>query len=76
MARTYETAGSVRGHCGHKHMSIKTAWRCYQSDSAGCKSQGGYSDRWQLIAKEDGQPSELTEDERRLWSYSSEAFDN
>lgn len=42
---TYTTEGSIRGSCGHKHRTIETARKCLQEDQAGCRSQGGYSDR-------------------------------
>lgn len=41
----YETAGSVRGSCGHRHRSEDTARRCLRHDQEGCAQQGGYSDR-------------------------------
>ena len=42
---TYTTIGPVRGNCGHAHRSIRTAVACLAADSAGCRRQGGYSDR-------------------------------
>ena len=42
---TYTTTGSVRGGCGHSHREIRTAAACLARDQAGCKAQGGYSDR-------------------------------
>lgn len=61
-ATTYTTQGSVRGCCGHQHRTIEAAQRCAARDHAGCKSQGGYSDR--SVVKSDG--SELDQDEL-LW---------
>ncbi len=43
--KTYTTDGLVRGSCGHKHRTLSGAVRCLNRDHAGCKSQGGYSDR-------------------------------
>jgi len=43
--KTYTTKGAVRGCCGHAHRSLDTALRCLARDRAGCRSQGGYSDR-------------------------------
>ncbi len=42
----YTCIGSVRGCCGHKHRSLKTAARCLDRDIKGCRKQGGYSDRY------------------------------
>lgn len=41
----WTTRGSVRGGCGHRHKTLRTALECIDRDSAGCRSQGGYSDR-------------------------------
>lgn len=41
----YTTNGSVRGECGHVHRTYATAAACIARDHAGCKLQGGYSDR-------------------------------
>ncbi|KPK27040.1 MAG: hypothetical protein AMK69_11055 [Nitrospira bacterium SG8_3] len=41
----YYTEGSVRGRCHHKHRTFAGAILCLQRDQAGCKQQGGYSDR-------------------------------
>ncbi len=56
----YTLTGSVRGNCGHNHLTILGAARCSVADQRGCKSQGGYSDR-DLRVIEDGvsrQPDE------------------
>lgn len=45
MKTHYYTIGSVRGNCGHKHHTPKSAAECCLKDSKGCKKQGGYSDR-------------------------------
>jgi len=41
----YTTRGGVRGGCGHVHSTEETAEACLDRDRAGCRSQGGYSDR-------------------------------
>jgi len=43
--KKYTTEGSVRGSCGHKHLSEEAALKCLMKDRKGCESQGGYSDR-------------------------------
>lgn len=55
----YTTKGSVRGCCGHKHRSLKTAFICITKDTNGCNSQGGYSDRY--IQRLDGEELEVSE---------------
>lgn len=50
---SYSTKGSVRGACGHRHRTLGGAIACLRRDRAGCKRQGGYSDR---IVYEDGEP--------------------
>ena len=45
-AYTYTATGEVRGSCGHQHRTSAAAWRCVEVDRAGCKEQGGYSDRY------------------------------
>jgi hypothetical protein len=57
---TYTTTGSVRGCCGHKHREIGTALACIARDAAGCRSQGGYTDRH--VVRTDG--AELSENEQ------------
>lgn len=37
--------GQVRGDCGHAHKSLRAALACLKRDAAGCRRQGGYSDR-------------------------------
>jgi len=51
MARTYTTIGDIRGECGHRHRTLRTAAICYHRDSVGCDSHGGYSDR-RLVVEE------------------------
>ena len=51
---TYTTRGDVRGACGHKHRSLRTAEQCRQRDADGCAEQGGYSDR--RVIRGDGEP--------------------
>jgi hypothetical protein len=58
----YTTRGDVRGYCGHKHRMIETAAKCVKLDMAGCKSQGGYSDR-SVIRVVAGECVALSEDE-------------
>ena len=41
----YTTRGDIRGGCGHKHKTVRTAVACLQDDAKGCRKQGGYSDR-------------------------------
>jgi len=52
MARTYTTISDIRGECGHRHRTLRTAAICRHRDSVGCDSQGGYSYHW-LVVKED-----------------------
>lgn len=42
----YVCRGDVRGDCPTRHRSLAAAERCCARDHAGCKSQGGYSDRY------------------------------
>lgn len=44
-ATTYHCQGSVRGRCAHAHRTLAGALRCLHADQAGCREQGGYSDR-------------------------------
>lgn len=41
----FRTYGEIRGDCGHVHRTLQGAQKCLARDIAGCKSQGGYSDR-------------------------------
>jgi hypothetical protein len=50
----YSTYGSVRGCCGHRHQSMGAAEKCLAHDQAGCRSQGGYSDRSIVLVGDDG----------------------
>ena len=50
----YATRGEIRGPCGHRHKSVRTAFDCLQRDAAGCHMQGGYSDR-RIVGVEDGE---------------------
>lgn len=72
--RYYTTIGSVRGRCGHKHHSIKTATACLMHDRRGCKSQGGYSDR-DVVCIDGGKivNSYLTTDEGETFDPEQEA---
>ena len=56
---TYTSSGNVRGDCGHQHRTIAAAAKCSQRDQAGCRSQGGYSDR--EIVRGDGNPLDEVE---------------
>ena len=58
---SYTTVGSVRGGCGHQHRTIQRAVECIALDHAGCKSQGGYSDR--QVRYGDGTPLDDTDSE-------------
>ena len=60
MKRIYEATGSVRGSCGHRHVSLRAACRCAASDQRACHRLGGgaYSDR--TVVCVDG---DLTDDE-------------
>jgi hypothetical protein len=58
---TYTTRGSVRGCCGHKHRSIETAQKCVMADEAGCRRQGGYSDR--SVVRSDGEEMTRAEEQ-------------
>jgi len=49
----FSTYGSVRGCCGHRHKSRAAAEKCLANDQAGCKSQGGYSDREIVLVGDD-----------------------
>lgn len=62
---TYTTYGSVRGQCGHKHRTIEAAARCLSSDQAGCRAQGGYSDRAVCAVDEGGYLADL--EGRTVW---------
>lgn len=64
---TCGTLRNVRGNCGHKHRTIDSAEKCCQRDQAGCKSQGGYSDR--SIQKFAGGEEIEIEIEEREWLY-------
>jgi hypothetical protein len=57
----YKTVGPVRGGCGHRHRSLKTATECLKKDQRACASLGGgaYSDR--CVVHLDG--TGLSEDE-------------
>jgi len=55
----YTCIGDVRGHCDVRHRSVHTAAACTARDHAGCKSQGGYSDR--RLHLEDGEPAPADE---------------
>lgn len=57
----YETYGSVRGCCGHRHRSIATAVACIGRDHAGCVAQGGYSDRY--VRRAGGEPLSSSEEQ-------------
>lgn len=56
---TYGTLGDVRGHCGHKHATIRAAYQCFVRDSRACRRQGGYSDR--SVVRSDRAPLTDTE---------------
>lgn len=64
-APRYICSGSVRGDCGHNHLTVASAAKCLAKDQRGCRSLGGgaYSDRRIIHANGDG----LTEAELDLW---------
>lgn len=51
---TYAAYGHVRGDCGHRHRSIRTAVACERRDNAACGrvAAGSYSDR--RVMRRDG----------------------
>lgn len=61
--KPYTTTGSVRGCCGHHHLTLKAAFDCLERDKRACAKLGGgaYSDR--IITRRDGRP--FNDDERR-----------
>jgi hypothetical protein len=69
MKTRYRAAGSVRGSCGHAHLSVVAAYKCAQKDQRDCASLPGgnaYSDRH--VVRMDGQP--LDEHEReQMYAY-------
>lgn len=50
-ARRWECVGAVRGACGILHRSERAANHCCKRDGAGCRSQGGYSDRRPVLVE-------------------------
>ncbi len=58
----YTTVGSVRGTCGHNHLTVEAAARCGAKDDRGCAVAGGYSDR-EVVKLVDGEREEMTEEE-------------
>ena len=74
--RYYTTDGSVRGGCGHRHTTLRSAQACCDRDGAGCGSQGGsqggYSDREVVVVLTDGTTRGLTDGE---WDYLCYAYD-
>lgn len=50
----FTTRGEIRGQCPHKHKTRAGAQRCLDADSAGCRQQGGYSDREIVVIDDDG----------------------
>jgi hypothetical protein len=74
MGKSYMCAGSVRGECGHAHLSIAMAMRCLYRDRRECRSLGGgaYSDR--SVMHTDG--SRLTRAEYEEYERIQEAEDD
>ena len=65
----YTTDGSVRGSCRHHHRSLAAAARCVAADQAGCRRQGGYSDRSVWRVDVEGASYPLTEAEyEAVWA--------
>lgn len=58
----FSNIGSIRGCCGHKHRSLKSATKCLKDDQQDCEKQGGYSDRLTKII-EKGEVKELSANE-------------
>lgn len=58
MSGIYTTIGDVRGCCGTHHTSIEDAEACIARDQAGCKMQGGYSDRVVVTLADEWVPPE------------------
>jgi len=52
----YASIGSVRGDCGHKHRSPRTAMSCTARDQRACRQLPGrcYSDRSTYLVLTDG----------------------
>jgi len=63
MSPIYMCEGDVRGRCATQHRTLRGAATCCKKDHAGCRAQGGYSDRVPFVRDEDGERS-LTSDER------------
>jgi len=59
---TYTTRGSVRGSCGHQHKTMAAALSCLMADQSGCRTHGGYSDRYIRVIDDAGERS-MTRDE-------------
>ena len=55
----YTCTGSVRGNCGHRHLTIGAALNCCKKDTKACVSQGGYSD-YSIVRTDD---KDMTEQE-------------
>jgi hypothetical protein len=62
MTIRYIAKGNIRGECPHRHRTLAAAQRRADRDDAGCRRQGGYSDREALVV-EDGEPRPLNDDE-------------
>ena len=63
----YTTTGDVRGRCGHRHKSLRTATACLLRDQAACCRLGGgaYSDRQVVRLAADGSTEGLSHAEWR-----------
>lgn len=66
VSKYYFCAGNVRGNCGHKHKTLKGAWRCWLADCKSCKKSGGYSDR-NVKASNNGIARSLNDHEFDEW---------
>lgn len=52
---TYETLGSVRGSCHHRHRTLEAAIACIERDRRACRALPGgtsYSDRDEIIGSD------------------------
>lgn len=65
MVVRYTTWGSVRGCCGHLHLTREGAEQCLARDRRSCRRQGGVSDR--TLRRIEGET--LVEARRILASY-------
>ena len=58
----YRTKGSIRGSCGHEHLTIYGVYSCLSQESLLARKEGISSDG-RVFAVEDGRERELIEQE-------------